>query len=90
MSSPKKEAFLPVVRMCGGVRCAPVTCCVQPEVHSVPVFSRCTTLFHKSLTHCACPGDLFHSCAAFREQCAEKMNESVHASELLLEEHNSR
>lgn len=38
---------------------------VNPSCVPVPVFSRCTTLFHKSLTHCACPVILSHSCAAF-------------------------
>ncbi len=58
MSSPKKEAFLPLVLVKGGLLCVePVP--VAWASLSLYLFSapaRCTTLFHKSLAHCACVG----------------------------------
>lgn len=58
MSSPKKVAYLPLVLVCRKLSCAQRLPVDQPENLSrlpVPVFCSCTTLFHKSSTHCACP-----------------------------------
>lgn len=65
MSSPKTEAFLPWI-LVYAVRC--VGRCQEAVLLSclpVPVFARCTTLFHKSLAHCACACLLYLSRAAF-------------------------